>query len=44
VAEYLRDRPEMGLSEDRSGIRMAGLLHDIGKIYVPSEILARPDG
>ena len=34
---------EMGLSEDRiKGIRTAALLHDIGKIYVPAEMLSRP--
>jgi PAS domain S-box-containing protein/putative nucleotidyltransferase with HDIG domain len=34
---------EMGLSEDRAKmIHMAGLIHDIGKINVPAEILSRP--
>ncbi|RLE10962.1 hypothetical protein DRJ04_08890 [Candidatus Aerophobetes bacterium] len=34
---------EMGLSQKQiQGIRMAGLIHDLGKIYVPSEILSRP--
>ena len=34
---------ELGLSEDQTeGIRMAGVIHDIGKIYVPAEILSRP--
>ncbi len=34
---------EMGLpEEDVLGIRMAGLVHDIGKIYVPAEILSKP--
>jgi PAS domain S-box-containing protein/putative nucleotidyltransferase with HDIG domain len=34
---------EMGLSKNQvDGIRMAGAIHDIGKLYVPAEILSKP--
>ena len=34
---------EMGLAEEQiEGIRMAGLIHDIGKINIPAEILSKP--
>ena len=33
----------MGLNEDIcDGVRLAGAIHDIGKIYVPAEILSKP--
>jgi putative nucleotidyltransferase with HDIG domain len=34
---------EMGLSPDKiEGIRMAGSIHDIGKLSIPAEILSKP--
>jgi putative nucleotidyltransferase with HDIG domain len=44
VADLARAIAEaMRLSEDRiDGIRIAGIIHDIGKIYVPAEILSKP--
>jgi response regulator RpfG family c-di-GMP phosphodiesterase len=34
---------KMGLAQDRvTGIRMAGEIHDLGKIAVPAEILSKP--
>ena len=34
---------EMGLPEEQvNGIHLAGIIHDLGKIHVPSEILSKP--
>jgi HD-GYP domain-containing protein (c-di-GMP phosphodiesterase class II) len=34
---------EMGLSQDKiDGIMMAGIIHDIGKLSIPAEILSKP--
>ena len=34
---------EMGLDSDRvEGIKMAGIIHDLGKISIPAEILSKP--
>ncbi|MHB9022781.1 MAG: PAS domain S-box protein [Armatimonadota bacterium] len=34
---------EMGLSDEQvEGVRVGGMLHDIGKIYVPAELLSKP--
>jgi putative two-component system response regulator len=36
---------EMGLPEEQiEGIRVAGLIHDIGKLNVPLEVLSKPTG
>ena len=44
VALFSRDIAlEMGLSvEDQSRIHLAGLLHDVGKVGVPDEVLLKP--
>jgi PAS domain S-box-containing protein/putative nucleotidyltransferase with HDIG domain len=44
VAMFARQLAEhLGLDEDTvNGIEMAGLLHDVGKLHVPSEILTKP--
>ena len=34
---------EMGMTEDQiEGVRIAGILHDIGKLNIPAEILSKP--
>jgi PAS domain S-box-containing protein len=36
---------EMGLDENKiEGLRMAGIIHDIGKLSIPAEILSKPTG
>jgi putative two-component system response regulator len=41
LSEAIAD--EMGLSAERVGIiSMAALIHDLGKIYIPAEILTKP--
>ena len=44
VAELVRAiAKEMGLSKWQiMGVHVAGLLHDVGKVAVPSEILSKP--
>jgi putative two-component system response regulator len=43
LARYIAT--ELGLSEDQiDGIRLAGILHDLGKISVPVELLTKPSG
>jgi PAS domain S-box-containing protein/putative nucleotidyltransferase with HDIG domain len=44
VADLARSiATDMGLSQDKiEGIRMAGSIHDIGKLSIPSEILSKP--
>lgn len=44
VAELAADiAQEMGLPEEQiNGLRIAGLIHDIGKIQIPAEILSKP--
>lgn len=34
---------EMGLTEDRvHGLHLAGVVHDLGKVHIPAEILSKP--
>ena len=41
IAQAIAEK--MGFSQDRmKGIRMAGIIHDLGKISVPAEILSKP--
>jgi len=44
VSDLARNMAEhMGLSADKiEGIRMAGMIHDLGKISIPAEILSKP--